>query len=128
LITKVQTASNNTNDSQLLAEALPNLKQRTELETIYTDGGHGSPASDVALQEQQVEHIQTAIRGRTPDPEKLHLDDFTIKLNQVGKLVQVTCPHGQIEPAHPSSQKKTFVAHFNAEVCSKCPLVDQCPA
>ena len=128
LITKVQTASNNTDDSQLLAEALPNLKKRTELNTIYTDGGHGGPASDVVLQAQQVKHIQTAIRGRTPDPDKLNLADFTIKLNQDGKPVQVTCPHGQIEPAHPSSQKKAFVAHFAAEVCSKCPLVDQCPA
>jgi hypothetical protein len=128
LITKVQIASNATDDSQLLAEALPNLKQRTELNTIYSDGGHGGPASDVVLQAQQVEHIQTAIRGRTPDPEKLHLDDFTIKLNQDGKPVQVTCPHGQIEIAHPSSQKKAFVAHFNAEVCAKCPLVGQCPA
>jgi len=128
LITKVQTASNNTDDSQLLAEALPNLKQRTGLETIYTDGGHGGPASDVVLQAQQVEQIQTAIRGRTPDPEKLQLANFTIKLNQDGKPVQVTCPHGQTEIAHPSSQKKAFVAHFSAEVCSKCPLVDQCPA
>lgn len=32
------------------------------------------------------------------------------------------------EIAHPSSQKKTFVAHFVTEVCSKCPLVSQCPA
>jgi hypothetical protein len=128
LITKVQLASNATDDSQLLAEALPNLKKRTELNTIYTDGGHGGPDSDVVLQEQQVEHIQTAIRGRTSDPEKLHLDDFTIQLNQDGKPIQVTCPHGQIEPAHPSSQKKAFVAHFNAEVCATCPLVDKCLA
>jgi hypothetical protein len=128
LITKVQTASNAADDSQLLAEALPNLKKRTELDTIYTDGGHGGPVSDAVLQEQQVEHIQTAIRGRTPDPEKLQLADFTIKLNQDGKPVQVTCPHGQTETVHPSSQKKAFVAHFTAEVCSKCPLLDQCPA
>jgi hypothetical protein len=128
LITKVQIASNATDDSQLLAEALPNLKKRTELNTIYTDGGHGGPASDVVLQYQQVEHIQTAIRGRTPDPEKLQLADFTIKLNQDGKPIQVTCPHGQIEPAQPSSQKKAFVAHFATEMCSKCPLVSKCPA
>jgi len=41
LITKVQVAPNATDDSRLLAEALPNLKRRTELKTIYTDGGHG---------------------------------------------------------------------------------------
>jgi hypothetical protein len=128
LITKVQTAPNSTDDSQLLSEALPDLKKRTELDTIYTDGGHGGPDSDVALQEHQVEHIQTAIRGRIPDPDKLHLADFAIKFNKDNQPVKVTCPHGQTEPAHPSNQKKAFVAHFNAEVCATCPLVSQCPA
>jgi len=128
LITKVQVASNNVDDTQLLAEALPDLKQRTELETIYTDGGHGGSAADAVLQEQQVEHIQTAIRGRTPNPEKLYLADFAIKFNQGNQPVKVTCPHRQTEPAHPSSQKKAFVAHFNTEVCSTCPLAGYCPA
>jgi hypothetical protein len=81
LTTKVQLASNATDDSQLLVEALPNLKERTELDKIYTDGGYGGPDSDVVLQEQQVEHIQTSIRGRTLDPEKLHLADFAIKFS-----------------------------------------------
>jgi Transposase DDE domain/Transposase domain (DUF772) len=128
LITKVQLASNATDDSQLLAEALPDLKERTELDTIYTDGGHGGPDSDVVLQEQKVEHIQTAIRGRTPDPDKLHLADFAIKFNPDHQPVKVTCPNEQTEPAHPNSQKKNFVARFNAVVCSTCPLVDKCPA
>ncbi len=128
LITKVQLASNATDDSQLLAEALPDLKKRTGLNTIYTDGGHGGPDSDAVLQEQKVEHIQTAIRGRTPDPEKLHLADFAIKFNPDNQPVKVTCPNRQTEPAHSSSQKKTFVAHFNAEVCAACPLVSKCPA
>jgi hypothetical protein len=128
LITKVQTAPNTTDDSQLLADALPNLKQRTELETIYTDGGHGGPATDEVLQEQQVEHIQTAIRGITPNPEKLNLADFTIKFNEDNQPVKVTCPQGQIETVHSTSQKKAFVAHFTAEVCQICPLADKCPA
>jgi len=106
LITKVQTASNATDDSQLLAEALPNLKERTELDTIYTDGGHGGPDSDVVLQEQQVEHIQTAIRGRTLDPDKLYLADFAIKFNPDNQPVKVTCPNGQTEPAHPAARRK----------------------
>jgi hypothetical protein len=128
LITKVQVASNNVDDSQLLAEGMPDLKKRTELDTIYTDGGHGGPDSDVVLQQQKVEHIQTAIRGRTLDPDKLYMADFTIRFNPDNQLVKVTCPHGQTEPAHSSSQKKAFVAHFGAVVCSTCPLVDKCPA
>jgi hypothetical protein len=128
LITKVQVAPNNIDDNQLLAEALPNLKQRTELETIYTDSGHGGPATDEVLQEQHVEHIQTAIRGITPNPEKLNLADFTIKFNEDGQPVKVTCPQGQAETVQSTSQKKAFVAHFTAEVCQICPLADKCLA
>jgi hypothetical protein len=42
LITKTQTAPNSTDDSQLLAEGLPNLKERTDVSTIYSDGGFGT--------------------------------------------------------------------------------------
>ncbi len=126
LITKVQTAPNATGDSQLLAEALPNLKERTGLETIYTDGGHGGPEADKALQEQRVEHLQTAIRGRIPDPDKQHLSDFTLELNEEGKPVKATCPKQQSVPIQTSSQKKAFVAHFAAETCATCPLLNKC--
>ncbi len=128
LITKVQVAPNHTDDSQLLVEALPNLKARTDLDTIYTDGGHGSPQADAVLQEQQVEHIQTAIRGRDPDPNKLHLDDFTIQLNEKGKPVKAACPQGQTVSVHTTVQQKAFVAQFKTQVCQTCPLVERCPA
>ena len=128
LITKVQTAPNSIDDSQLLAEALPNLKERTDLNTIITDGGHGGPEADAILQDQHVEHIQTAIRGRNPSPDKLHLSDFIIKLYEDGKPVKVTCPQGQTVAVQTSIQKKAFVAHFSAEACQTCPLADKCLA
>jgi hypothetical protein len=126
LITKVQVAPNNIDDNQLLVEALPDLKQRTELKTIYTDGGHAGPATDVILQEQQVEHIQTAIRGITPNLEKLNLADFAIKFNEDGQPVKITCPQGQTKKVHSTSQKKGFVALFTTEVCQTCPLAVKC--
>jgi hypothetical protein len=127
LITKVQTAPNNTDDSKLLAEALPNLKERTNLDMIITDGGHGSPETDAILRDQQVEHIQTAIRGRNPDPDKFHLFDFSIKINDDGKPVKITCPQEQTISVQSSIQKKAFVAHFPEEACQTCTLVEKCP-
>jgi hypothetical protein len=79
LITKVQVAPNNIEDAQLLAEALPDLKERTSLDTLITDGGYGSPEVDKILQDHRVEQIQTAIRGRIPSSEKLNLADFKVK-------------------------------------------------
>jgi len=127
LVTKVQVASNHTEDAEMLVEALPNLKERTDLATLYTDGGYGSSDVDQLLQENFVEQIQTAIRGRIPNNEKLNLSDFSIKLAENKKPTQITCPQGQTVAVHSSSQKKAFVAHFEDEVCLTCPLLPKCP-
>lgn len=128
LITKLQVACNTTDDSQFLAEALPNLKARTALETVYTDGGHGGPQADRVLAEQGVAQIQTAIRGRPPNPEKLHLADFSLQLNETGRPTQLTCPGGQTVPVTPSRQQKAFVAAFALAGCAACPFAEKCPA
>jgi hypothetical protein len=130
LITKVQVASNVTDDSQLLTEALPNLKERTVLNTMYADGGYGGPQADIALQEQQVELVQTAIRGREPDPEKLHLFDFEIKFSPDGKPLQIACLNQQQVSLHTTHQQKSFVAAFEPAICRDCPFFDKqrCPA
>jgi hypothetical protein len=128
LITKVQVAPNNVDDTQLLEGALPALKERTDLDTLYTDGGYGSPETDDVLRENKVVQIQTAIRGRKPSTEKLHLSDFKIKQTEEGKPTQITCPQGQKVKVQSSSQRKSFVAHFETDACQSCPLSSICPA
>lgn len=127
LVTKVQVASNHTEDAEMLVEALPNLKERTDLDTLYTDGGFGSPDADKILQTNLVEQIQTAIRGRIPNNEKLNLSDFEIKQTEKGVPTRITCPQEQSTPVHTSSQKKAYVAHFEDNVCLACPLLPKCP-
>jgi len=127
LVTKVQVASNHTDDAKLLVEALPNLKERTELDTLYTDGGYGSSDADQVLQDNSVEQIQTAIRGRIPNNEKLNLSDFEIKQTEKGIPTRITCPQGQSTTVNTSSQKKAYVAHFEDEACLACPFLKKCP-
>jgi hypothetical protein len=127
LVTKVQVASNHTEDVELLVEALPNLKERTDLDTLYTDGGYGSPDADQILQTELIEQIQTAIRGRIPNDEKLNLSDFTLKLTEKGVPSRITCPQEQSTPVHTSSQRKAYVAHFEDDLCLVCPLLPKCP-
>jgi hypothetical protein len=76
LITKIQVASNNVADSHLLQEALPNLKQRTQLATLHTDGAYPSPVNDEELPKQGIQLIQTGMRGNKPDPQRFNLTDF----------------------------------------------------
>jgi Transposase domain (DUF772) len=129
LITKVQVASNHTNDPCLLVEALPNLKRRTNLDTLYTDGGHTGPGPDAILNELHVTQIQTGIRGRHPNPEKLSLSDFSIQFDQDGQPVHVTCPMKQQVPMVPGRQKGGWVGLFDPAICHACSfqIAGKCP-
>jgi hypothetical protein len=128
LITKVQVAPNKVDDTTLLEEALPGLKERTKIKTLYTDGGYGSPVIDKKLKDEKIEQIQTGIRGRIPDENKLNLSNFEIKQAESGKPIKITCPQGQTVSIQTSSQKKGYVAHFDASICGQCPLAEKCPA
>ncbi len=121
LITKVQVAPNNVDDSQLLAEALPNLQKRTDLDTLLTDGGFGGEASDTALNGQDVKLIQTAIRGPKPNDHQLHLADFDIHFDPQGTPKDITCPYGQKVPITPG-RTTGLQARFDPKICSACPF------
>ena len=121
LITKVQVAPNNIDDGQLLAEALPNLKMRTALDTLVTDGGFGSEVSDAALEEQHVALIQTAIRGAQPGPDKFTLADFDIQQDEQGHPTTLTCPQGQTVPVA-AGRTTGWQTRFDPVICSTCPF------
>jgi hypothetical protein len=127
LITLVQVAPNNQDDANLLAAALPDLKRRTGVEQLYSDGGYGSPAVDQICQQEQVEQIQTSIRGAAPAAGKLRLSDFDFALNDKGQPVQVTCPSGQTTAVLPA-RSTGFLANFDPQVCCKCPFHTTCRA
>ena len=121
LITQVQVAPNNVDDAQLLAEALPNLKERTDLDTMVTDGGFGGEGSDMALQEQGVTLIQTAIRGAQPDPNKFSLSDFVLQQNELSNPTALTCPQGRIVPVT-LARTTGWQARFDPTFCVTCPF------
>ena len=129
LITKVQVAPNSVDDTHLLEQAVPNLKWRTDLDTLYTDGGHGGPGPDAVLEEQHVTQIQSGLRGNRPEPQKLSLSDFAIEFSESGEPVQVTCPQKQQVPFCPGHLKKGLVAYFNPTICQTCPFwqAQKCP-
>ncbi len=129
LITDVRVAPNTTEDSTLLTAIVPELTQRTDLRTLYTDATYGSPEGDVVLREQHVDQIQTAIRGRKPDQGKLHLRDFAFTQDAQGRPLEITCPQGQTVPVSPRRQPERFAAEFAGATCETCPLYTsgRCP-
>jgi len=121
LITKVQVASNTVADPSLLNEALPDLKQRTDLHTLVTDGGFPSETNDNDLRDLEIRLIQTGIRGTKPDPNRFNLTDFQIEQDASGHPTGVTCPNGQFALATPGKTSGWF-ARFPVEACSVCPF------
>jgi hypothetical protein len=118
LITKIQVESNNIADSHLLQEALPNLKQRTQLTTLHTDGAYPSPTNDEELPKQGVQLLQTGIRGNKPDPQRFNLTDFHFEQDAQDLP---TCAHGQTALITRGKTSGLF-ARFPAEACATCPF------
>jgi hypothetical protein len=98
LIVKMQTAPNNRDDAAMLAEALPGLTGRMDVEQMDTDGGYNSPEVDTAMREHHVVQIQTAIRGRKPAAEKLGLEDFDWATNARATLRPSPVPTDNKQP------------------------------
>jgi len=127
LIVKVQTEPNNTDDAAMLAEALPGLKERTDLDQMNTDGGFNSPEVDELMRQLRVEQVQSAIRGCKPSEDKLGLDDFDWETDDDGQPQNVTCPHAQRVSVGPGRKANRYRAAFDAVDCETCPFRDQCP-
>jgi hypothetical protein len=126
LIVKVQTEANNTDDATMLDEALPNLKERTAVEQMNTDGGYSSADVDKRMRELGVEQVQSAIRGRKPSEEKLGPEDFGWELDADGNPQTVTCPNGQQAEVTTGRKEDRCRAAFDAVGCESCPFYDAC--
>jgi hypothetical protein len=126
LIIKVQTAPNITDDGDLLAEAVPALVARTDLQELHTDGGYNGQAADAAVAAHDVLHIPTAIRGAQPSAERVSLAEFAIAPADRGTPDTLTCPQGQSAPV--SASHKHLKAAFDINQCRDCPLFGtRCP-
>jgi hypothetical protein len=120
LITSVQVAPNTTEDSTLLAEAVPALKARMALDVLHTDGAFASPAADAVLQAQHVTQVQTALRGPAPDPDHFGLAAYTFDQPADGVPQHMTCPAGQTGTLRWGREGSGLVADFDPAVCQTC--------
>jgi hypothetical protein len=128
LITLVQAAPNTTDDEQFVVEGLSDLKARTDLEALWTDGGYTGPDAEETFRQEQVEHIPTNIRGRRTAPDRLGLEMFSWEVDADGTPVTVTCPGEQQAEVRTSRKADRFVAYFEQIGCETCPFAEGCPA
>jgi hypothetical protein len=128
LITYVQVGPNLTDDEQMLVDALPGLKERTDLDTLWTDGGFTGPAAEAACRKNEVQHVPTSIRGDRVSSTKLGLNAFDWELDEEGNPRSVRCPGGQEVAVRAGFNPARFIADFDATICEQCPWADRCRA
>ena len=119
LITDVTVRSNNTDDSEILNDRLETIVEKTpDLEELHTDGAYGSEDNDKKMEELEIDHVQTAVRGRKAEVaieiEEVSEGDYTVK-----------CPKQTVG----SQKTKTrYKACFDSVICEQCPLNNSYPA
>jgi hypothetical protein len=119
LITDVAAEPNNSDDAEILAERAETMSEKTpDLEELHVDGGYGSDEAEKATRQNDVDLIQTAIKGRKPA--------VRMEITEGGKDGwQVSCPRQSVV-ARPTP--KRWKAEFDKNICQGCPFADRCPA
>lgn len=127
LIVAVTVEPNSADDGQMLVDAVDSLTERTDVDTLYTDGGYNGPQVDDAMASHGIELHQTGIRGGSA--QGLGRDAFDWEVDDDSqKPVAVSCPGGQRVVVERGRKGHTFLARFDDKTCSECALRDQCPA
>lgn len=123
LITGVQTASNNTDDSQLLAQSLVEQAERGHTVTKMTaDGGYTGPKAEDACAAHGTELHPSRLRGGKSQGEEWSWERYDWQLTDDGIPEQVGCPHGQVVILEPGRKEGRLLARFESDVCAACPF------
>jgi hypothetical protein len=122
LLTDVSVHTNNTADDTILPERISQLKERTGVEELITDGGYSGEKAESACQKESVTLIPTEVKGRKLAEDDISLAQFQIEANQM-----ITCPSGQ-SPLNQKykPEKEHHIVHFATAICSACSQREHC--
>lgn len=128
LITSVQTASNNTDDGQLLAQSLTAQAERGhQIEKVTVDGGYTGPTAEAVCDEHGVELHPSRIRGSKGKADKWGWAAYSWQLLDEGVPKQVGCPRGQVVFLQPGRKHDRWLARLDRQTCAACPFFqNQC--
>jgi hypothetical protein len=126
LITSVQTASNNTDDSQLLAQALDEQANRGhQVEKVTADGGYTGPVAEAACAEHGAELHPSRLRGGRSQGNKWGWESYRWQLTEAGIPEQVSCRQGQVAVLEPAQKEGRWLARFESAGCATCPFFEK---
>lgn len=123
-ITDYTLEKNTVADVDMVQDRIKNIKQRTNLEDLYVDGGYYGEKVDQVAQENDVTMHYSAMTGKKPQNGKMTFDQFEIEDRQT----IFACPKKQ-KPCRATfnDKDKTLSAHFDVEFCKQCSRLEECP-
>jgi len=120
LLTDIAVESNNTDDSNILNNRIDKIKEKTpRLNEMHTDGGYGSKDTDEKMEENEIQQVQTDIRGRRSEKIQMHI--YETEEDEY----KVECPKQEVKA---QKARKRYRADFKEDVCIGCEHSTNCPA
>ena len=123
-ITDYVVEKNTTADVDMLNDRLPDIQERTGVDTIYADGGYYGATVDLTAEQLGIEIHYSSLTGKAANPDRISYTEFKIE----DRKIITECPEDQ-KPKRVSFNEKdnTLSAHFDVETCKNCPRFEQCP-
>ena len=122
LLTDISVYPNMAADDVILAERIPEIKERTGLEEMVVDGNYSGEHSETACSKEGVNLIPTEVKGRKLSPDAISLTEFHFNENGI-----TTCPEGHApqEQIH-KLEKGHHIARYAKELCAGCSRRKNC--
>lgn len=123
LITSVQTASNHTDDSQLLAQSLDEQAERGhQVDKLTVDGGYTGLIAEAACYDHGTQLHPSRLRGGKSQGDQWGWDSYRWQLTAAGTPQQLSCRRGQVAVLEPGRTKGRWLARFESAACAACPF------
>jgi len=117
LLTDVAVENNNKDDAEIHKDRIGKIKEKTpEFNENHTDGGYGSEGVDEEMEEHEVRHVVTGIKGRKSKVE--------IDIEEERETYCVSCPNQSVVA---TKARKRWKASFDLYTCRECSVSESCP-
>jgi len=124
IITDYVVEPNTTADVDMINDRLPDIKERTDVEKMFVDGGYYSETVEQTAKGLEVEMHYSSLTGKDANPDRLSFAEFEIEDHKI----IIGCPaEHKPDRAVFNEKDKTLSAHFDLETCKNCPCFEQCP-
>jgi hypothetical protein len=121
LITDFTVKTNKTSDVEIIQERMPIIKENTDCEDMYVDGGFHSPKVLEVAKEENIKVHLTDMSGTEPT-KKLPISDY--KIDEESNII-LECPKHQV-PINVGVSNSQTVAHFPKSACENCEFKERC--